>query len=94
MRGAPGDESPGYVDAPDQSGSGGGSARLVVWRRFFVSPWPYLTVLLVPVAYSPVIVDNARSGWAGYWRAQGRDYAYVQEPSVAAYLSNLRGFVF
>ena len=27
-------------------------------------PWPYLTVLLVPLAYSPVIIDNARSGWA------------------------------
>ena len=69
--------------------------RRAAFRRFFVSPWPYLTVLLVPLAYSPVIIDNARSGWAGYWRAQGRDYAYAQDPGLAAsYLANLRDLLF
>ncbi|MFN8516779.1 MAG: hypothetical protein U0841_30235 [Chloroflexia bacterium] len=65
-----------------------------VWRRVVLSPWPWLAAVLVPVAYSPVIVDNARSGWAGYWRAQGRDYAYVQEPSLASYVGNLRDLCF
>jgi hypothetical protein len=65
-----------------------------LWRRVFFSPWPYLAAVLVPVAYSPVIIDNARNGWAGYWRAQGRDYAYVQEPSLASYDGNLRDLCF
>jgi hypothetical protein len=80
--------------APDESGSGSVPAARAVWRRVVLSPWPWLAMALVPLAYSPVIIDNARSGWAGYWRAQGRDYAYVQKPSVAAYFSNLRDLCF
>ena len=64
------------------------------WRRVLRSPWPYLAGLLAVVAYSPVLIDNSRSGWVGFSRAQGRDYAYVKDPTLAAYLANLRDLAF
>ena len=45
--------------------------RRASFRRFFASPWPYLTLLLVPLAYSPVIIDNAQERLGGLLAGAG-----------------------
>lgn len=71
---------------------------LALWHtrawRIFRTPWPYLTPLLALLAYSPVIIANLRTGFAGYYRARGRDYAFVADPSSSSYLYNLRNLLY
>jgi 4-amino-4-deoxy-L-arabinose transferase-like glycosyltransferase len=62
--------------------------------RILRTPWPSLAPLLTLLAYSPVIIDNARGGFAGYYRARGRDYAFVADPSTDTYLHNLRNLLY
>lgn len=76
----------------------GGTFLLALWRtrtaRILRTPWPYLAPLLALLAYSPVIIENARSGFAGYYRARGRDYAFVADPSTDTYFYNLRNLLY
>lgn len=76
----------------------GGTFLFALWRthtwRILRTPWPYLAPLLTILAYSPVIIENARSGSAGYYRARGRDYAFVADPSTDTYFSNLRNLLY
>ena len=76
----------------------GGTLLVALWRtrgwRLLGIPWPYLAPLLTVLAYSPVIIENARSGFAGYYRARGRDYAFVADPSTDTYVSNLRNLLY
>ncbi len=58
------------------------------------TPWPYLSLLVALVAYSPVLIDNLRAGMAGFQRAKGRDYAYVADPTLGTYLYNLRNLCY
>lgn len=67
--------------------------RTRAWR-IFRTPWPYLAPLLTLLAYSPVLIENARTGFAGYYRARGRDYAFVADPTTNTYLYNLRNLLY
>ncbi|HEY8596997.1 MAG TPA: glycosyltransferase family 39 protein [Thermomicrobiales bacterium] len=75
-----------------------GTLLFALWRgrswRLLRSPWLYLTPLAAIVAYSPVLIDNAMNGFAGFKRAQGRDYAFVADPTADTYLHNLRNLLF
>ncbi len=62
--------------------------------RLLRSPWLYLTPLAAVVAYSPVLIDNAMNGFAGFKRAQGRDYAFVADPTTDTYTHNLQNLLF
>jgi len=76
----------------------GGTFLFALWRTrawsILRTPWPYLAPLLTILAYSPVIIENARSGFAGYYRARGRDYAFVADPSTDTYFYNLRNLLY
>ena len=76
----------------------GGTFLFALWRTrawsILRTPWPYLAPLLTLLAYSPVIIENARSGFAGYYRARGRDYAFVADPSTDTYFYNLRNLLY
>jgi len=75
-----------------------GTLLFALWRgrswRLLRSPWLYLTPLAAIVAYSPVLIDNAMNGLAGFKRAQGRDYAFVADPTTDTYTHNLRNLLF
>jgi 4-amino-4-deoxy-L-arabinose transferase-like glycosyltransferase len=76
----------------------GGTFLFALWRtrawHILRTPWPFLAPLLTILAYSPVIIENVRSGFAGYYRARGRDYAFVADPSTNTYISNLRNLLY
>ena len=58
------------------------------------SRWLYASPLAAVIAYSPVLIANASDGMSGFQRAQGRDYAFVADPTVNTYFYNLRNFLF
>ncbi|HEX5506773.1 MAG TPA: glycosyltransferase family 39 protein [Thermomicrobiales bacterium] len=68
-------------------------ARRRAWRAFG-QPWPYLALVAAPIGYAPVLIYNVMHGFKGYWRMQGRNYAFEQHPSAASYLHNLQNLAF
>lgn len=63
---------------------------IMTWLR---QPWPYLAVGVALLGYSNMIIFNVVSGGVSLADVQSRRYAWVSEPTLNIYLTNLKNMI-
>lgn len=61
-------------------------------RSWLKSPWPYLTLAAALIGYGNVIAQSILQPGIEWTVAQKHDYAYVAQPTLETYLTNLQNF--